>query len=63
MSGGARPGAGRKPGSTKPESRRQLVAVRLSSDERAKAEMIGNGNASAGLRTALASYTDGEGKL
>lgn len=56
MIGGKREGAGRKPGSSKPDSRRQLVAVRLSDEERAKAETIGEGNASAGLRKALAKF-------
>ena len=56
MKGGARPGSGRPVGTVKPESKRQLVAVRLSDEERAKAETIGEGNASAGLRKALARY-------
>ena len=52
--GGPRPGAGRKPGSVKPQTRRRLVAVRLDDAEMAKAISLGHGNASRGIRTALA---------
>lgn len=51
--GGARPGAGRPTGTTKPNRRASALAVRLSDAERAKAERIGDGNASRGVRIAL----------
>jgi len=51
--GGARPGAGRPKGSTDPDARRHQVNVRLSDAEIAKALMLGNGNASLGMRIAL----------
>ena len=53
MRGGKRPGAGRPAGSTKPDSRKRQVNVRLSDEETVKAERLGGGNASAGLREAL----------
>lgn len=50
--GGPRKGAGRKLGSTRSERTEKLM-VRLTPHERAKAELIGEGNASKGLRKAL----------
>jgi len=44
---------GRPKGSTDPNARRRNVAVRLSDEEIAKARMLGNGNASLGMRIAL----------
>jgi hypothetical protein len=52
--GGKRPGAGRPSGTTKPTARRRQVNLRLTEEELAKAEYLGQGNASAGLRAALA---------
>ena len=52
--GGTRPGAGRKTGSTKTTARRVWIFVRLSEAELAQARAIGKGNASAGVRAALA---------
>lgn len=54
-SGGKRKGAGRPVGSTRSE-RTELLAVRLTASERAKAEKIGEGNASEGLRAALYAF-------
>ena len=54
--GGAREGAGRKPGSTKPDARRLMVNVKLSPEERDFALAIGDGNASEGIRRALSAY-------
>ena len=54
--GGAREGAGRKPGSIKTDARRLMVNVKLSPEERDLALAIGNGNASEGIRRALASH-------
>jgi len=51
--GGARHGAGRPKGSTDPDARRHQANVRLSDAEMAKARMLGNGNASRGMRLAL----------
>lgn len=56
MNGGKRPGAGRPAGTTKPGSRTSLVAVRLTDEERACAEKIGNGSTSAGIRRALNAF-------
>ena len=53
---GKRKGAGRPVGSTKPGGRSIVFPVRLNDEERDKAKLIGNGNASAGLRLALAKY-------
>ena len=52
--GGARAGAGRKPGSRQAEARRHLIAVKLNDQERALVLELGFGNASAGVRKALA---------
>jgi len=52
-SGGKRKGAGRPVGSTKPDRRDKTLLVRLNQAEREKAERIGGGNASAGLRMTL----------
>lgn len=49
--GGHRPGAGRKPGNRRPAVR--ASAVKLSDDERAIAETLGDGNLSEGIRIAL----------
>ena len=57
--GGTRPGAGRKTGSTKPATRRVGIFVRLSEAELAQARAIGEGNASAGVRQALAKFASG----
>jgi hypothetical protein len=54
--GGPRKGAGRPAGSTKTERTEKLM-VRLTPKERAKAEAIGQGNASEGLRIALAAFS------
>ena len=51
--GGARPGAGRKPGK-KPSTRSAGLYVRLTDEELGKAKALGAGNASAGVRAALA---------
>jgi hypothetical protein len=56
--GGIRPGAGRKTGSTKPTARRVGIFVRLSEAELEQARAIGEGNASAGVRQALAFFND-----
>lgn len=50
--GGAREGAGRPAGSVRPH-RTELVAVRLTPEERRIAEEIGGGVASEGIRVAL----------
>ena len=52
--GGAREGAGRKPGWRKPGAKRIIVNVKLSEAERDLAVELGAGNASAGIRRALA---------
>jgi len=44
---------GRPKGTTDPDARRKIVAVRLSNEELAKARMLGSGNASLGMRIAL----------
>ena len=54
--GGARNGAGRKPGSIKPDARRLMVNVKLTPEEKALALTIGDGNASEGIRRALSAY-------
>ena len=53
------PRRGRPVGSTKPaaERRSHNLPVRLTAAERAKAERIGGGNASRGLRLALTAYS------
>jgi hypothetical protein len=51
--GGARPGAGRKPGYRKPGPVLSNYACRLDPDERALALELGGGNFSQGVRTAL----------
>jgi hypothetical protein len=56
--GGTRPGAGRKTGSTKPTARRVGIFVRLSKAELEQARAIGEGNASAGVRQALAFFNE-----
>ena len=56
MTGGKRQGAGRPIGTTNPTARRRQVNVRLSSEEIDKAERIGEGNASLGLRLALGAW-------
>lgn len=53
--GGPRKGAGRPAGSTTTERTEKLM-VRLTPAERERAEQIGQGNASAGIRTALEAY-------
>lgn len=58
--GGPRKGAGRPAGSTTTERTEKLM-VRLTQEDRAKAEAIGEGNASAGIRIALSAFrTSGE---
>ena len=54
--GGAREGAGRKPGYRKPEALRRSESVhcRMTKAERQCAEEIGGGSAAKGLRLALA---------
>lgn len=52
--GGARTGAGRKVGYRKPGARRHLLTVKVSEEERALALALGDGNASDGVRVALA---------
>jgi hypothetical protein len=54
--GGARDGAGRKPGSMKQDARRAMINVKLTPEEKALALAIGEGNASEGIRRALASH-------
>jgi hypothetical protein len=56
--GGPRPGAGRKPGYRKPNGRKNLVAVRLDDGELETATTLGDGNASAGIRSALARFSE-----
>jgi hypothetical protein len=51
--GGARPGAGRKPGYRKPGPVLHNYACRLDPDERALALELGDGNFTKGVRTAL----------
>lgn len=51
--GGKRPGAGRPKGTTKSTAQRELLAVRLTAEQRATAERLGMGNASEGIRLAL----------
>ena len=53
MTGGPRPGAGRKAGYRKEHAARELIAVRLTAEQRRIAEALGDGNASAGIRAAL----------
>lgn len=53
--GGPRKGAGRPVGST--TERTEKLMVRLTPKERAKAEAAGKGNASEGLRIALAAFS------
>lgn len=55
--GGKRTGAGRPVGSTA-SKRKELLAVRLTSTQRLKAEKIGGGNASEGLRKALDDFAN-----
>jgi hypothetical protein len=54
--GGKRKGAGRPIGSSIGEQKTVLVAFRCTPAEKAKAEKIGNGNASKGLRRVLEEY-------
>jgi len=58
--GGPRPNTGRKPGHIKPASERkdQITSIWCTEAERDKARRIGEGNISAGLRLALASYPE-----
>lgn len=56
--GGKRKGAGRPKGSKKTSS--AVLAVRLTIAERRKAEKIGGGNASEGVRRALKEYGEFE---
>lgn len=51
--GGIRKGAGRPAGIVKEDSKTQQVNVRLTDAQKLKAEKIGDGKASAGLRRAL----------
>ena len=51
--GGNRPGAGRNAGYRKEGAARELIAVRLTTEERRIAAYLGDGNASAGIRQAL----------
>ena len=51
--GGAREGAGRKPGYRKPDAKRNQVNVRLDDVAMAKAKRLGDGNACRGIRRAL----------
>lgn len=48
-----RRGVGRPAGSTKADSKPHQVNVRLTSEQRAKAERIGDGKAAEGIRRAL----------
>ena len=54
--GGARKGAGRPKGASDGEPKTGFVAFRCTPAEKSKAEKIGNGNASKGIRRALAMY-------
>ena len=56
MKGGKRKGAGRPQGSSIGEPKTVTVAFRCTQAEKGKAEKIGNGNASKGLRRALEVY-------
>ncbi|NCU21866.1 hypothetical protein EOM89_14460 [Candidatus Falkowbacteria bacterium] len=57
--GGARPGAGRKPGDREPAAqKRTRRLVLLSEAELAIAQRLGNGNASYGIRWALYAAVD-----
>lgn len=51
--GGRRPGAGRPPNSRNPQTRRNVVSLRLSDEELAQAKDLGQGQAGPGLREAL----------
>ena len=51
--GGAREGAGRKPGYRAPNAKRNQVNVRLDDVALAKAKRLGDGNAARGIRRAL----------
>ena len=52
--GGARPGAGRKLGYRSPDAKRVMIVVKVTADEKEFARQLGNGNASEGVRRALA---------
>jgi len=52
--GGARPGAGRKLGNGKPDAKSALLVCKVTTDEKDFARQLGNGNASEGVRRALA---------
>ena len=52
--GGARTGAGRKLGYRSPDAKRVMIVVKVSADEKEFARTLGDGNASAGVRRALA---------
>jgi hypothetical protein len=56
MKGGKRKGAGRPAGSSIGEAKTEIVAFRCTPAEKAKAKILGNGNASKGLRRALVAY-------
>ena len=51
--GGKRPGAGRPKGSTKAGSKTEVLMIRVTPAQKAKALELGDGNASAGIRLAL----------
>lgn len=51
--GGSREGAGRPAGTMKADAKTEQVNVRLTREQRAKAERIGAGKAADGLRRAL----------
>ncbi len=52
--GGARPGAGRKPGPDPNAEHRTRRMIMLNDEELAQARTLGDGNISAGVRLALA---------
>lgn len=56
MKGGKRKGAGRPKGASIGETKTETVAFRCTLEEKEKAEKIGKGNASQGIRRALATY-------
>lgn len=57
--GGKRPGAGRPAGTTTDDPKSEQVNVRLTPAQLIAAKRIGNGNASEGLRIALAAWPGG----
>lgn len=56
--GGARKGAGRPKGSTKPDTRSLTTSVRLTDAERVKAARIGGGKPCRGMHVALIACQD-----